>query len=405
MVTQAGAHPTRGVVWSPDAGGWVLVLALIVVGFLLALSGNLGALFLTQQRASTRSTSLSRAFHLAEAGVDATIHMLRANPTSLGLPYTELRPGAGGYASQVVLETPGRWLVRATGSFPSNDPWAVNYATRAIEAVVQLTQGAGLGDGIMGEQAIRISSVGDKGVTVDSYDSRFGPYDVSTAQDNVRLRINGSQPRAMTLIGRATIRGDVVLGPESDPAQTLWHPLDQVSISGPVTVADAMMPLEPVTLPSLPDGGSLRLSGHDVVSLPGGIYRFHELKISGQGQLVFTGPAQVYVDGDVQIAGQGIVTSEDRPPNLTLYVTGSDVSVSGDVAFHAKLVAPEATVALSGRTTLYGAVQAREVCMTGNAAIHYDEALSMYDAALNPRKASDPSAMTILGWRELDPSP
>ena len=163
------------------------------------------------------------------------------------------------------------------------------------------------------------------------------------------------------------------------------------------------MPLEPIELPALPDRGPLHLAGNEVVTLPGGLYRFQDIDISGHGRLVFTDRAEVYVEGDVRIAGEGMGTAAQRPPNLTLYVKGRRVAISTDADLFLQLHAPDATVEISSRGDLYGAVDGREVIVQGPGDVHYDQALNTYDEALNPPRGTDPFHVSVLSWREVDP--
>ena len=62
-----------------------------------------------------------------------------------------------------------------------------------------------------------------------------------------------------------------------------------------------------------------------------------------------------------------------------------------------------APILFPGNGDLYGAVTGREIVVHGRGNIHYDEALNLYDEALNPPDSRDPLRATVLSWRELDP--
>ncbi len=379
----------------------MLALTLLIVGLVAALSSLALTGSTVEERASLRSLNSSRVSHLADAGLDVAIQALRSNPRYAGTEYTDLGSGSGGYAVHVTRDGPSRWLIRATGFYPSSDPAAFGYAATTIEAVVQAGKRPGPGYGILGDRSVQFESGGADEASLDSYDSRQGPSTGGRA--NTRLCTNAHQARAIALLGRVAIRGDVVLGPQSDPDETLWRsPKRWTSIHGSVSVAQAKAALEPVEIPLLPDRGSLSLSGYDVVALPGGLYRFRDIRMTGKSHLVFTGPAQVYVDHEIQIAGGRISTFDNLPPNLALYVTGSQVSINADDAIFAKVNAPYASVELSGNGDLYGAVEGRDILVRGQVDIHYDEALSLYDEALNPSRRGDPLEITLLSWRESD---
>ena len=240
---------------------------------------------------------------------------------------------------------------------------------------------------------------------VDSYDSRRGPYTPEGTNGDLRVCTNGHEEKAVTLVGGVDIHGDIVLGPGSDPETTLWQiPAQWTSISGSVSVADMKAPVEVVDIPMLPDGGRLAISGHEVVTLPGGLYRFRKVQISGHGRLVFTGQADVYIEDALEISGNGGIDTLSRlPPNLTLYVKGPRVSISGKPGLFARLVAPDAVVEISGNGDFYGAVTGRKIVVRGRGDIHYDKALNLYDEALNPPRTGDPFRVSILSWREASP--
>lgn len=377
------------------------------------LSGGMLTRSVIEQRSSRLSVDVARVFHLSESGLDVAIQALRTDPHYTGASYTALGNRLGGYAIEVAPDGPSRRMIRSTGFYPSNNPTAIDYAARTIETVVQVTKGTGPGYGVLGVQSVwfdgwdhvNIRKEGRRSLRVDSYDSRRGPYPEGAANGNLRICTNGHEEKAVALVGGVTIHGDIVLGPGSDPETTLWRVPEQwTSISGSVSVADMEAPMETVEIPMLPDGGRLSISGHEVVTLAGGLYRFHDMRISGNGTLVFTGPAEVYVEEDVQISGKGeIDTASQLPTNLALYVKGTHVSISGDADLFAKLVAPNATVEISGNGDLYGAVMGREIIARGRGDIHYDEALNLYDEALNPPRRGDPFRVSILSWREASP--
>ena len=383
--------------------GSVLILALLIVELMLTWSGGMLTSSHVEQGASLRSLNLVRAFYLAEGGLNLAIHELRTDPQYPGGGYAALGTRVGGYAIAVAPDGPSRRIIRATGFAPSNDPSAPGYATKAIEAIVQVSRGNGPGHAVLGDRLVRLhGSVGDE-VTVDSYDSREAPAPLQGG-GSLRVATNSAEDGAMTFLGGVVIEGDVVLGPGSDPDRVLQRtPQRWTSISGSVSAAERRTPLEPFEMPALPDQGPLHLAGNEVVTLPGGIYRFQEIEITGHGQLVFTDRAEVYVEGDVRIAGQGIGTAAQLPTNLTLYVKGQRVAISTDADLFLQLHAPDATVEISSRGDLYGAVDGREVIVQGQGDIHYDHALNVYDEALNAPREADPFVVSVLSWREIDP--
>ena len=381
-----------------------------MVGTTLASSGGLFWRSMLEQRASRLSLSRLQAFHLSEAALDLALHAFQTDPSYAGTEDTPAGLLGSGYSIAVIPDGPSRRIIRASAYASAGDPAGSDRVETTIEAVVELTRRAGPGYGVVGVQSVRFDDWGrgglrDRGLLADSYDSREGPYPAGGGRANLRVCTNGSQDQAVSLIGAVAIHGDVILGPGSDPRRALWRlPESWTSISGSVRVADARVPVEDIELPLLPDGGRLAIAGQEVVSLPGGLYRFQDIQIAGHGRLVFTGPAEVYVEDRVQLSGHGAIDTGQRPSNLTLYVQGADVSLGAEDDLYARLVAPRATVELSGDGDLFGAVTGREVIVNGRGSFHYDEALNLYDEALNPPSPGEPPFQAaILSWRQVDP--
>lgn len=384
--------------------GSVLLFSLFLGGMLAALSVVMLTESATGQRASLLSLDLARAFHLSEAAVDEAICTLRTDPDYRGVSDVALGSVGGRYTVEVTPDGPTRRIVRATGSSPMSASSAVGFVSRNVETVVEVTEAAGPGYGIVGDHSIRVEGLGGQGANVDSYDSRQGPYSPQAARANVRLCTNGHEDKVVRLLGRVTIHGDVLIGPGSDPEQAVWiTPKRWTAITGSVSVAPLSVPIETVTMPLLPDGGRLVVGGYDVVTWPGGLYRFSAMQVTGQGRLEFTGPAQIYIEQDVHIGGRGIGTAAQRPSDLTLFVTGSRVVIASEADLFARVVAPYATVDIAGPGHVYGSVLGRDVVIHGRGGVHYDEALNLYDVTLNPPHDPHARQVRVLSWRELEP--
>jgi len=121
---------------------------------------------------------------------------------------------------------------------------------------------------------------------------------------------------------------------------------------------------------------------------------------------------QVFTTGQISIAGGhsqtitptvNMATSgEPRiQPTLGLYTSfssgGNGVSISGSSPLSAVIYAPLTGVAVSGSGSLYGAVQGRTITVSGNAGIHYDEALGLMGGAASTEAA----ASRITNWEQV----
>jgi hypothetical protein len=116
--------------------------------------------------------------------------------------------------------------------------------------------------------------------------------------------------------------------------------------------------------------------------MPGGIYYFTSINISGDTSVSVTGPSTIYVDGgNVVISGQGVINGSSQPANLGIYSTGSSINLSGQSAYYGTIYAPTAAVTLTGQTDLYGAIVCGSSVDTGQASVHFDLALARANQA------------------------
>ena len=86
-----------------------------------------------------------------------------------------------------------------------------------------------------------------------------------------------------------------------------------------------------------------------------------------------------YVDGDADIAGQGIVNYTYLPSAVMIYGTESAEKsrslATGTSMFYGVVHAPTADVTIAGQGDLYGAAIGKTLTTNGNGAIHDDECL------------------------------
>ena len=73
--------------------------------------------------------------------------------------------------------------------------------------------------------------------------------------------------------------------------------------------------------------------------------------------------------------------------------TSNGVPSSGNGSLTAVVYAPNGDVTLNGNGDMMGAVVARNITLTGNAAFHYDESLADFGADM---------PYGVVRWRELD---
>jgi Flp pilus assembly protein TadG len=188
----------------------------------------------------------------------------------------------------------------------------------------------------------------------------------------------------ISLSGSTYIQGDARPGP--------WM---RVSMSGSASVTGSTSPMSTwLSYPNASAGSAattnndsaaggywtsstndFSLNGSGNLTLPGGVYYFHNFSTSSQSRLTFSGPATVYVTGSVSISG-ATVTSGNIPKNLSVQVIGTGpVTVGNNSSIYMDLYAPQSPVTLSGKGAIYGSVLGWSINMTGTSSINYDLSL------------------------------
>ena len=123
------------------------------------------------------------------------------------------------------------------------------------------------------------------------------------------------------------------------------------------------------------------------------------LSVTGSAAIVIPAGSSldVYVEGDVKVAGRGLGNSNAQPVTCQIWGTnqgtlGQSIEVAGLGTLAGVIYAPNGDVKIDGRGDITGSVVARTITLTGNAAFHYDEALANY---------GNGAPYGIAKWREL----
>lgn len=356
---------------TPDRGSLLLVYS--TLASFLVLGGTTAAVAFHEYRFSQRTLHKTQAFYLAEAGVDQAVVGLRADPDYTGASYVSVTSAngqvTGGY--EVTVEDIGndQREITAVGYYPSDHPEAEWYVSHTIDATVSL---AGLfSDAAFAQDEMEVSGNGE----VDSYDSSAAYGAMVDGEENIHENGDIGSNDTVELSGSAGVRGSVKCGKGLDPAEA-------IKISGSATVSGRLFAqpdnrqFTPVEVPDgLTDLGDLSIT--NTLSQTGGTYTVDDLTISGKGIVTFTGPTTLYVTGNIQIAGNGVATYADSPPNLIIKVAGDgNVKLSGNADFYGAIYAPEGEIKVTGNCDIYGALIGNEVEISGNGDIHYDERLA-----------------------------
>ncbi len=265
------------------------------------------------------------------------------------------------------------------------------------------------GNGAFGANSVTLNG----GPTTDSYNSAAGPYGGSNVGSQGDIVTNATGSGVIYVGPGGTVNGSARIGTGGAVGTG-------ISNSGTITgsqLANASVTSPTITIPStgVIDKGAVSLTQSNLpktpdpsnpcqgasLTLPEGTYRMSSLSISGQGMLCVTGKVVIYVDGNIDAGGNGIVNASGVPTNLLIYGTSNctDVKIHGNGNFYGGVYTPSATATITGSPSsqLFGAITANTVVLNGNGTFHYDTALANVGAWSNT---------TILGysrysWREI----
>lgn len=287
------------------------------------------------------------------------------------------------------------------------------HAARRVEAIVKPT--SSFDQALL---AIGTLDLNNQNIVIDSYDSRDpakstnGLYDAAKQQRHGNIATDGSILDA----GGAYVYGDVstnsgtatgvqnVTGvqrtdfyqepiPIGAPNWSSINPTPS-TVNGTATLAAGPTQGASSTRYVL---SAISLSGNQTLTLAGnsnGSQTYIELYITGDISL--TGNAQmtvapgvsakIYFIGNVDVAGNGIINSNNQPGDLLLYGvqpaagdTTPHVKLGGNGQITTAVYAPGHDVTINGGGTnghVFGSVVGKTATMTGVTNLHYDEALS-----------------------------
>ena len=154
--------------------------------------------------------------------------------------------------------------------------------------------------------------------------------------------------------------------------------ISNVTVSGGTTYSTTAVPTptSPAWSPGTNPGGvSQSYSPSGTITLAGGSYWFTSLDVSGT--LTFSGPAILYIKGDVDIDGT-LLAYNSVPANLKVYVIGSydfGNTKNNDTDITADIEAPSASFYTKNNLSFKGRMTFNTIQFKNNAELYYDEAL------------------------------
>ncbi len=286
------------------------------------------------------------------------------------------------------------------------------HASRRVEAVVAPL--SSFGQAIFSVGTLNLNN---QNIAVDSYNSTDptkstnGLYDVAKRQENGNIATDGDLIQA----GNAHVYGDVatnsgtvtgvanVTGVQrtdfyQDPIP-IGEP-DWLSINPTPSVVNGN-----ATLTASATQGSassryrlsgISISGSQTLTIAGDpngsptyieIYVTGDISVAGTSQIILGDgvQAKIYFQGNVDIAGKGMLNPANQPADLLLYGVQSTgdvtphVNLGGNGQITAAVYAPDYDVTVNGGGNsghVFGSIVGKTVTMTGVTNLHYDEVLA-----------------------------
>jgi len=343
-------------------------------------------------------------FHAAEGALDQTIANLRADNTYAGLPATATAQGTVqtivcSQQNAANCDDPANppnadiYLIQATGSFGA-DANAWGFQQRVINTVIDLRAGGGFDFAIFSDGSIQMSG----NAKTDSYNSNNGPYQPAFADQEGDIGTNLSTAHAVQMSGNAIVGGDAIVGPNSN-VNTAVVSSGNARVEGNVEANTAIKALTPVAVPgNVACQGQLKINGNSTVTLNAGTYCYDGIQVNGNGKLRFNGAVEIYSTSSVKFNGNGVGTGQEIPSNFKLLVQGAhEVKISGNGNVYGAIYAPESPLSISGNGHTYGAIVGATLAMSGNALVHYDEALKDVQAGDG---GGDDLSDDLISWLE-----
>lgn len=412
--------------------GSVLIVAMLITALMALVIGSYLNLTLTSSRQTRRTFDRNTAFHLAEAGVEEAVWSYNQALAGSASAWTgwetdgiaawrrfsdfTLTSGSTGfvkvYAGNIAPSGTARPVVVTESAVTSN---SVGESTQMIE--VTLRRRSYFSNGLTARRSLVFRGTN---TTFDSWDSdpddnsATAPVDYSTAN---RSDLGGiastSVDSTAALINHALIYGFVSTG-GAQPAvghDGLIGPFGTapgtVDSSRVATDFNAAFPnIEPPADGTLidPVGNTLgiagtttrwrtpciKLSGKQTLTIQGHVTLIitalpgtDGIDVTGSAAILIPAGSSltVYCAANVKIAGNGVANDNVQASSFVLWgtnttETGQSIAIVGRGSLRAVVYAPYGDVTLNGNGSMMGAIVARDITLTGNAAFHYDTSLA-----------------------------
>jgi hypothetical protein len=222
----------------------------------------------------------------------------------------------------------------------------VGRSTCDINAVAIARLGWGPRPGIIGLSGLHVNDQ----IYFLSYNSAVNPSpSLSSYNSNATVGSNGS----FQFGGNNHIYGDLEMGPSASKIGTT-----QVTGTTTTLTNDIPTPTSPRWAPGMNPGGiAQNYTVNSDITLPGGTYWFTSLTIGKD--LSFSGPATLYVNGDLDMAADkaDLIAYNNIPANLKIYQIGSARTFAGnknELTIVANIEAPGSRFSAHDKLRFYG---------------------------------------------------
>ena len=412
--------------------GSVLITTL-VIALLVALTVS-AVLFVAREHSylTARARTWSSEIPIAEAGIEEAMTHLNSRPPTLaqdgwslsGTNYVKIRNLTNSYFyTSIYQATPSSTSTIVSVGY-ARIPLATNYTRRTVVALAKLSPP---GWGFVAKTTVSMNG----NPYVDSYDSsddRYSSnhyYTVSKRRDRAGVSsISSNRPAINT--GGGLIYGSAATAPAGNVSGNVgdgvWlqshtgQQADHVTDDFNMAIPDVSFPppgWNPQSILLL--GFNQNIGGiiYNYVVTPGdwrfdfspsggGILVQGKVRMFFSGDLTMSGSTsvtlapgatlEIYLGGSMDLSGNCVVNPTGIPANCRIYGlnTCTSMKYAGDSAAYAQMYAPYADIRIIGDSDYSGSIAAKSLLFSGNARIHYDEALR-----------PDGPDWRVISWEEL----
>jgi len=392
-----------------------------------------GARIFNEHAVTLKTLHSTQAFWIAEAGIQAAAwdydHNQCQGMTNLAtsLPCTDcascgvgLRLFTGNLAAgdySVTFDQDTKTYISTGSAYRGTDANRHFMASRKIKVLFGRDYVFGHAAFAQGEMTI------NNGSSVDSYNSNNGLYNGASAGSKGNMGTNGTSVNVIDIGNNSTIMGIVSTG----PGGTVDYMPSKVNITGGITHTNDVY-LEPVSVPSDLQSatylGTLNVAG--TTTLSAGKYRYDTIAIGNAGTLTIDGDVELYLtdpvksfttgnntvaininngatltifaEGKIDFGNKAIINNltPNKPASslmiYSLYDNPADpngVIIDNNNEFYGAVYAPLTNVTISNNAAFFGATVGKEVTLSNNGMLHYDEALALIKAPWQPSELRD----------------